>query len=337
MIPAAGSRARDPKSGLPNGARRIGSWRGGHELRFPRGESGIIAGCAGSAERERELGAGESARAALPRNGGPRGAHGRGGGSWADNQAAKRKLRAGGGELAEYNVPEAADRAHPPALLPMVCERATSVHAMLPGVLQLLLAAPVQFYFGRRFFAGAWRALKAKSGNMDLLVAPGTSSAFFSAWCGSYFPGGRRSSSRPHFQQRCDRDPGSARQIFEARAKRQAAGHPRARGAAAGERGGAPEVGKDLQIAAEELAVETSSVFVAHARDVLGAEGVRRWMNRSSRQSMPVSKEPGGRALADRSMAKASQQASAGRHHLARIRLQGNVRGGAHPKAGRTK
>ncbi|MBH9576210.1 heavy metal translocating P-type ATPase [Inhella proteolytica] len=43
---------------------------------------------------------------------------------------------------------------------------------------QLLLAAPVQFWLGARFYRGGWKALRAGTGNMDLLVALGTSAAF---------------------------------------------------------------------------------------------------------------------------------------------------------------
>jgi Cu+-exporting ATPase len=51
-------------------------------------------------------------------------------------------------------------------------------HAMLPAWLQLLLAAPIQFGLGARFYGAAWRALKARTGNMDLLVSVGTTAAF---------------------------------------------------------------------------------------------------------------------------------------------------------------
>lgn len=48
---------------------------------------------------------------------------------------------------------------------------------------QLALATPLQFVLGWRFYRGAWAALRARTGNMDLLVALGTSAAFFySAW-----------------------------------------------------------------------------------------------------------------------------------------------------------
>lgn len=49
----------------------------------------------------------------------------------------------------------------------------------LPGWLEFALATPVQFALGARFYVAGWRALKAGSGNMDLLVALGTSAAFF--------------------------------------------------------------------------------------------------------------------------------------------------------------
>lgn len=48
----------------------------------------------------------------------------------------------------------------------------------LPGWLQLALATPVQFWLGGRFYRSGWRAVKARAGNMDLLVALGTSAAY---------------------------------------------------------------------------------------------------------------------------------------------------------------
>ncbi|MDP1928029.1 MAG: heavy metal translocating P-type ATPase [Thiobacillus sp.] len=51
-------------------------------------------------------------------------------------------------------------------------------HWMLPGWLQLVLATPVQFWLGARFYRAGWKALRAGSGNMDLLVAVGTSAAY---------------------------------------------------------------------------------------------------------------------------------------------------------------
>ena len=52
-------------------------------------------------------------------------------------------------------------------------------HAFLPPWLQFVLATPVQFYFGRRFYVAGFKAVRAGTGNMDLLVALGTSSAYF--------------------------------------------------------------------------------------------------------------------------------------------------------------
>ncbi|MDW5443508.1 heavy metal translocating P-type ATPase [Polaromonas sp. SM01] len=49
---------------------------------------------------------------------------------------------------------------------------------MLPGWLQLALATPVQFWLGARFYRSGWKALKARAGNMDLLVALGTSAGY---------------------------------------------------------------------------------------------------------------------------------------------------------------
>ena len=48
----------------------------------------------------------------------------------------------------------------------------------LPGWLAMLLATPVQFWIGARFYRAGWKALRAGTGNMDLLVALGTSAAY---------------------------------------------------------------------------------------------------------------------------------------------------------------
>jgi len=64
-----------------------------------------------------------------------------------------------------------------PLLVPMLLAP-LGVHAMLDGRWQLLLATPVQFVLGARFYRAAWSALRARAGNMDLLVALGTSAAY---------------------------------------------------------------------------------------------------------------------------------------------------------------
>ncbi|HSD42645.1 MAG TPA: heavy metal translocating P-type ATPase [Burkholderiales bacterium] len=55
-------------------------------------------------------------------------------------------------------------------------------HHLLPPWLQLVLATPVQFVSGARFYRGAWHALRGGAANMDVLVALGTTMAYaFSA------------------------------------------------------------------------------------------------------------------------------------------------------------
>ena len=56
-------------------------------------------------------------------------------------------------------------------------------HWMLPAWAQCLLATPVQFILGARFYRAGWHALKALTGNMDLLVAIGTTAGWaLSMW-----------------------------------------------------------------------------------------------------------------------------------------------------------
>ncbi|HEX4330364.1 MAG TPA: heavy metal translocating P-type ATPase [Burkholderiales bacterium] len=64
-----------------------------------------------------------------------------------------------------------------PLLLPMLA-MPFGGDWMLPPLLQLLLATPVQFWLGWRFYSAGWRALKSGTANMDLLVALGTSAAY---------------------------------------------------------------------------------------------------------------------------------------------------------------
>lgn len=54
---------------------------------------------------------------------------------------------------------------------------------MLPGWVQFALATPVQFWLGWRFYVAGWKAARTLDGNMDLLVAIGTSAAWgLSTW-----------------------------------------------------------------------------------------------------------------------------------------------------------
>ncbi len=70
-----------------------------------------------------------------------------------------------------------------PLLLPML-------GVDIPGWVQFLLATPVQFLIGWRFYVAAWKAVRNGAGNMDLLVALGTSTAYFySIWLLVFAPG----------------------------------------------------------------------------------------------------------------------------------------------------
>lgn len=64
-----------------------------------------------------------------------------------------------------------------PLVLPMLLQL-LGVDWMPGGWVQLALATPVQFWLGWRFYRAGWKALQARTGNMDLLVALGTSAAY---------------------------------------------------------------------------------------------------------------------------------------------------------------
>lgn len=69
-----------------------------------------------------------------------------------------------------------------PLVLPMAAGW-LGIDWMLPAWVQWLLATPVQFVIGARFYKAGWKALRAGAGNMDLLVALGTSAAYgLSLW-----------------------------------------------------------------------------------------------------------------------------------------------------------
>jgi Cu+-exporting ATPase len=69
-----------------------------------------------------------------------------------------------------------------PLMLPMLGQL-LGLHWMLPAWLQFALATPVQFVLGARFYRAGWHALKAGAGNMDLLVATGTTAGWgLSVW-----------------------------------------------------------------------------------------------------------------------------------------------------------
>ena len=64
-----------------------------------------------------------------------------------------------------------------PFVLPMLLEP-FGIHWMMPAWLQLVIASVVQFGLGAKFYRSGFNAAKALSGNMDLLVAIGTTAAY---------------------------------------------------------------------------------------------------------------------------------------------------------------
>ncbi len=69
-----------------------------------------------------------------------------------------------------------------PLVLPMIGDL-FGQHWMLAAWMQFALATPVQFILGARFYKAGWHALKAFTGNMDLLVSIGTTAGWLlSVW-----------------------------------------------------------------------------------------------------------------------------------------------------------
>ena len=64
-----------------------------------------------------------------------------------------------------------------PLVAPMLLQL-FGIDWVLDGSVQWMLATPVQFWLGWRFYRAGWKAVKAGAGNMDLLVALGTSAAY---------------------------------------------------------------------------------------------------------------------------------------------------------------
>ncbi len=68
-------------------------------------------------------------------------------------------------------------------------------------VFQVIFATPVQFFIGARFYRNAWHGLRALAPGMDLLVALGTSAAyFFSIFNGFILPAMGRESGGLYFE-----------------------------------------------------------------------------------------------------------------------------------------
>ncbi len=89
-------------------------------------------------------------------------------------QSGEMKRTAAGRELLHVSI---AALLSLPLVLPMLAAL-LGLDVALSGWVQLALATPVQFWLGARFYRAGWKALRAGTGNMDLLVALGTSAAY---------------------------------------------------------------------------------------------------------------------------------------------------------------
>ncbi len=170
----------------------------------------------------------------------------------------------------------------------------------LPGWLQLALATPVQFWLGGRFYRAGWGALRAGSGNMDLLVALGTSAAYgLSLYLLAAAPAG----AAPHLYFEA-----SSLVIalvllgkgLEGRARRQTGAAIRALGALAPERARLRRAdGREVEVPAAALRV--GDLVAVRPGERIPADGLVREGEGSVDESMltgeslPVGKAPGDR------------------------------------------
>ena len=185
-----------------------------------------------------------------------------------------------------------------PLMLPMVVQP-FGADWMLPGWVQLLLATPVQFVFGARFYRAGWKALMARTGNMDLLVALGTSAAY---GLSVYMLVKHWDHGMPHFYFEA-----SAAVItlvllgkwLEYRAKRQTTEAIRALQALRPERARVRRDGKEIEIPVES--VVTGDLVVVRPAERIAADGEivegSTHVDESliTGESLPVSRGPGDR------------------------------------------
>ncbi|MET0983556.1 MAG: heavy metal translocating P-type ATPase, partial [Telluria sp.] len=185
-----------------------------------------------------------------------------------------------------------------PLLAPMLAQL-VGADLMLPGWLQWLLATPVQFWLGARFYRAGWKALRAGSGNMDLLVAIGTSAAYgLSVWL--WLAGGSHGAPHLYFES-------SATVItlvllgkwLETRAKGQTLEAIRALEALRPTQAVVRRAGADTVIAVEDLLV--GDLLVVRPGERVAADGRvlegRSHLDESllTGESLPVAKSPGDR------------------------------------------
>jgi Cu+-exporting ATPase len=185
-----------------------------------------------------------------------------------------------------------------PLVLPMILQP-FGVHGMLPAWLQFALATPVQFLLGARFYIAAWKAVRDGAGNMDLLVALGTSAGYGLSvyqWL-SAAPG-----SMPHLYFEA-----SAVVIalvllgkyLESSAKRQTASAIRALEALRPDRAIRLVNGQEANVAISELSVGDTVVVKPGERFPVDGEVIEGQSHADealiSGESLPVPKQPGDR------------------------------------------
>ncbi|MES2820571.1 MAG: heavy metal translocating P-type ATPase [Pseudomonadota bacterium] len=185
-----------------------------------------------------------------------------------------------------------------PLVLPMLLDP-LGLHWMLPAWVQFALATPVQFVLGARFYVAGWKALRAGAGNMDQLVALGTSAGYgLSLYLWWAAPAG----SMPHLYFEA-----SAVVIalvllgkyLESRAKRQTASALRALEALRPERAVRVRDGREESVAIADLGLDDVVLVKPGERFAVDGEVLEGRSHADealiSGESLPVPKEPGDR------------------------------------------
>ncbi|MBD8189211.1 copper-translocating P-type ATPase [Pseudomonas viridiflava] len=185
-----------------------------------------------------------------------------------------------------------------PLVVPMLLSP-LGVHWMLPAWAQAALATPVQFILGARFYVAAWKAVRSGAGNMDLLVAIGTSAGYglsLYQWL-TAAPG-----TTPHLYFEA-----SAVVIalvllgkyLESRAKRQTASAIRALEALRPDRALRVVDGAEQEVAISELQLEDRVLVKPGERFPVDGDVIEGHSHADEAlitgESLPVAKEPGDR------------------------------------------
>ncbi|UYP29777.1 heavy metal translocating P-type ATPase [Pseudomonas sp. Z8(2022)] len=188
-----------------------------------------------------------------------------------------------------------------PLVLPMLVEP-FGLHWMLPAWVQFLLATPVQFIFGARFYRAAWQALKARAGNMDQLVAIGTSAGYgLSLYQWAVTPAGHM----PHLYFEASAVIISLillGKYLESRAKRQTTSAIRALQALRPEHAVRLVDGREERVGIESLALGDRILVKPGERFPVDGEVVEGHSHADealiSGESLPVAKQPGDKVTA---------------------------------------